>query len=138
MCIRDSNINIVKFGSERLSEILSENEMFKITEYINNSINESIKRVHFNDKRPELKNIMIKNLKDKNVHIFDGKKFIVDNKYRNLYELIDNHIFNIQTFINNNKDNFSENHLIRLEKFLQLVENDAKCTTDIFDVRSRI
>jgi hypothetical protein len=49
--------------------------MFKITEYINNSINESIKQVHFNDKRPEfralvpkqdtksiLKNIMIKNL----------------------------------------------------------------------------
>ena len=134
----NNTINIVKFGSERLSEILSENEMFKISEYINNSINESIKRVHFNDKRPELKNIMIKNLKDKNVHIFDGKKFIVDNKYRNLYELIDNHIFNIQTFINNNKDNFSENHLIRLEKFLQLVENDAKCTTDIFDVRSRI
>jgi hypothetical protein len=32
-------------------------------------------RVHFNDKRPEFKNIMIKNL-----HIFDGGKFIVDNK----------------------------------------------------------
>jgi hypothetical protein len=42
--------------------------------------------VHFNDKRPELKNIMIKNLKDKNLHIFDGKKFIIDNKYRNLYD----------------------------------------------------
>ena len=81
---------------------------------------------------------MIKNLKDKNIHIFDGQKFIVDNKYINLYELIDNHIYNIQTFINNNKNNFNENHLMRLEKFLRLVENDAKCTTDIFDVRSRI
>ncbi len=90
-------------GNERLSEVLSETEMLKITEYINNSINESIKRVHFNDKRPELKNIMIKNLKDKNLHIFDGKKFIIDNKYKNLYELIDNHIYNIQIFINNNQ-----------------------------------
>ena len=34
----------------------------KITEYINNSINQSIKMVHFNNKRPELQNIIIKNL----------------------------------------------------------------------------
>jgi hypothetical protein len=124
----NNTINIVKFGTERLSEILSKNEMLKITEFINNSVNESIKRVHFNDKRPEFKNIIIKNLKDKNLKIFDGNKFIIDNKYKNLYELIDNHIYNIQTFINNNKKKFNENHLVRLEKYLQLVENDAKCT----------
>jgi hypothetical protein len=124
----NNTINIVKFGTEKLNEILSENEMLKITEYINNSINQSIKMVHFNNKRPELKNIRIKNLKDKNLQIYDGKKFIIDNKYRNLYELIDNHIYNIQTFINNNKKKFNENHLVRLEKYLQLVENDAKCT----------
>jgi hypothetical protein len=124
----NNTINIVKFGTERLSEILSKNEMLKITEFINNSVNESIKRVHFNDKRPEFKNIIIKNLKDKNLKIFDGNKFIIDNKYKNLYELIDNHIYNIQTFINNNKNKFNENHLVRLEKFLKLVEDDAKCT----------
>jgi hypothetical protein len=41
----NNTINIVKFGSERLSEILNENEMLKITEFINNSVNESIKKV---------------------------------------------------------------------------------------------
>ncbi len=35
----NNTINIVKFGSERLSK----NEMLKITEFINNSVNESIK-----------------------------------------------------------------------------------------------
>ncbi len=64
----------------------------------------------------------------KNLYIFDVGEFIVDNKYRNLYELIDNHIYNIQTFINNNKNKFTENHLVRLEKILKLVEDDAKCT----------
>ena len=58
----------------------------KITEYINNSINQSIKMVHFNNKRPELQNIIIKNLKDKNMQIFDGKNFIIDKKYNNLYD----------------------------------------------------
>ena len=61
--VNNNTINIIKFGSERLSEILTENEMLKITEFINSSVNESIKRVHFNDKRPELQNIVIKNLK---------------------------------------------------------------------------
>ena len=103
----NNTINIVKFGSERLSEILTDNEMLKITEFINSSVNESIKRVHFNNKRPELKNIRIKNLKDvyllffiekiinkfkikclsilflKHLEIHNGKKFITDKKYNN-------------------------------------------------------
>ena len=106
----NNTINIVKFGargpkrsshpcgSERLSEILSENEMLKITEFINSSVNESIKRVHFNNKRPEFKNIRIKNLKAKHLEIHNGargpgrashpcgKKFITDKKYNNLYD----------------------------------------------------
>ena len=69
----NNTVNIIKFGTEKLNEILSEQEMLKITEFINSSINESIKRVHFNDKRPELKNIVIKN-------------FITQKKYNNLYD----------------------------------------------------
>ena len=112
---------------------------FPIIQYINNSVNESIKRVHFNDKRPEYKNIKIKNLKDKHLEIHNGargpgrashpcgKKFITDKKYNNLYELIDNHIYNIQTFITNNKEKFNDLHLVKIEKFLRLIEEDAKC-----------
>jgi hypothetical protein len=100
--------------------------MLKITEYINNSVNESIKCVHFNDKRPELKNIRIKNLKNKYLEIYNGKKFITDKKYNNLYELIDNHIYNIQTFISNNKEKFNDLHLIKIEKFLKVLEENAK------------
>ena len=123
----NNTINIVKFGGERLSEILTEEEMMKITKYINFSVNESIKSVHFNDKRPEFKNIRIKNLKGNHLQIHNGVKFITDKKYSNLYELIDNHIYNIHTFITNNKEKFNNIHLTRLEKFLRLIEEDAKC-----------
>ena len=123
----NNTINIIKFGGENLSEILTEAEMMKIIKYINLSVNESIKRVHFNDKRPEFKNIKIKNLKDKHLEIYNGKKFITDKKYNNLYELIDNHIYNIQTFITNNKEKFHDLHLVKIEKFLRLIEEDAKC-----------
>ena len=84
-------------------------------------------------------NIKIKNLKDKHLEIHNGargpgrashpcgKKFITDKKYNNLYELIDNHIYNIQTFITNNKEKFNDLHLVKIEKFLRLIEEDAKC-----------
>ena len=82
----NNTINIIKFGargpkrsshpcgSERLSEILTEAEMMKITKYINLSVNESIKMVHFNNKRPQYKNIRIKNLKDVYLLFFLLKK----------------------------------------------------------------
>ena len=137
----NNTINIVKFGTEKLSEILSEKEMLKIiariagvythqrwvTKFINNSINESIKLVHFNDKRPEFKNIFIKNLKDKYLQIYNGDKFVTEIKYNHLYEMIDNHIYNIHKFVNNNKNKFDENQLIKTEKYLKQIEEDAKC-----------
>ena len=125
--VNNNTINIIKFGGENLSEILTEAEMMKIIKYINLSVNESIKMVHFNNKRPQYKNIKIKNLKDNHLEIHNGKKFITDKKYNNLYELIDNHIYNIQTFITNNKEKFHDLHLVKIEKFLRLIEEDAKC-----------
>ena len=62
------------------------------------------------------------------MQIFNGNKFIIDKKYNNLYELIDNHIYNIQTFIDNNKNKFNDSQLIRIEKYLKIIEDDAKCT----------
>jgi len=59
------------------------------------SLEESIKMIHFNEKRPELKNIYITNLKDKYAYIFDGNKFIAVLKSDILEEIVDNHIENI-------------------------------------------
>ena len=53
------SINIVKFGSEDISSILSQSEILKILNRKMCSIEESIKLIHFNEKRPHLKNIYI-------------------------------------------------------------------------------
>ena len=34
---------------------------------------------------------------------------------------------NIQTFIDNNKNKFNDSQLIRIEKYLKIIEDDAKC-----------
>ena len=38
-------------------------------------IEKSIKYIHFNDKKPQYKNIFITNLKDKYAYVFDGDTF---------------------------------------------------------------
>ncbi len=55
----NGTINIVKFGSEDISSILSQSEVLKILNRKLCSLEESIKLIHFNEKRPQLKNIYI-------------------------------------------------------------------------------
>ena len=52
----NNTINIVKFGTEDLQNIFTEKQMFNL---INKCINESIKYIHFNDKKPEYVQIKI-------------------------------------------------------------------------------
>jgi hypothetical protein len=129
--------------NENVNEKLNENENVNenvnvnVNENVNmnDSVNESVKkRVYFNNKRPEFKNIMIKNLKDRNLQIFDDNEIIVNKKHKKLYELINNHIYNIHTIINNNKNKFDENDLIRFIKFLKLLEDDIKYIINIKNV----
>ena len=100
----NNNINLtyVKFGNENLSELLSKKEMDKILSQVRLSIEESIKLVHFNDKRPQYKNVFITNMKDNLAYIFNGNKFQVESKDYVLYDLLNNHLGNIDSYINDN------------------------------------
>lgn len=81
------------------------------------SIEESIKLIHFNEKRPELKNIYITNLKDKYAYIFDGSKFIAVLKSDILEELVDNHIENIEYSADEYKEKLQPKTIEVLDKF---------------------
>jgi hypothetical protein len=83
--ITNNTVNI-KFGSEKLSDILNEKEMINILNNCKMCIKESI-IVHFNDNRPEFKNILITNLRDQ--YIFDGNRFVAQNKDYILTKLFD-------------------------------------------------
>jgi len=76
--------------------------MDKILSQVRLSIEESIKLVHFNDKRPQYKNVFITNMKDNLAYIFNGNKFQVESKDYVLYDLLNNHLGNIESYINDN------------------------------------
>jgi transcriptional regulator with GAF, ATPase, and Fis domain len=55
----NNTINIVKFGTEDLQNIFTEKQMFNLINKGGSCINESIKYIHFNDKKPEYVQIKI-------------------------------------------------------------------------------
>ena len=116
------NLTFVKFEHENISELLTNKEMFKIINKARSSVKESVKLVHFNDERPEFKNIFITNMKDDLAYIFNGDKFVATFKNYVLKTLFDNHISNIDSFINEN--NIDENKHKYLFKFINESNDD--------------
>jgi len=148
------NLTFVKFEHENISELLTNKEMFKIINKARSSVKESVKLVHFNDERPEYvdkeniyfslstyklnkkilkiilfneyKNIFITNMKDDLAYVFNGDKFVATFKNYVLKTLFDNHISNIDSFINEN--NIDENKHKYLFKFIN-ESNDEEYKT---------
>ena len=125
-----NNISIEKFGSEELNKILSQSEILKILDRKMCSLEESIKMIHFNDKRPEYKNIYITNLKDDYAYTYDGNKFSVGLKSNVLAELVDNHIENIEYSAEEYKQKLQPKTIEVLEKFIDKMNNDDEIFID--------
>ena len=124
--INNNTFNIIKFGSENLTKILSQSEILKILNKKMCSLEESIKLIHFNDMRPECKNIYITNLKDQYAYIYNGIKFIAVLKSDILEELVDNHFENIEYSADEYKEKLQPKTIEVLEKFIDKMNNDDK------------
>ena len=88
----NTNIQLNSYGSEDLSHISEtfKTEMLKIPY---GAIPKMIEAVHFNDKRPENKNIVLSNKRDNKLKIFSGNKWIYKNKDDTLNNLINGKYF---------------------------------------------
>ena len=80
--------------------------------------------IHFNDSRPEFKNIYITNLKDQYAYIYDGNKFIAVLKSTILEELVDNHIENIEYSAEEYKEKLNHKTIEVLDKFIEKINNE--------------
>jgi outer membrane protein OmpA-like peptidoglycan-associated protein len=73
-------------------DALTKKEILCILSKHDNALEESIKKIHFNENIPEYNNVFITNLKDQYGHAFDGKQFSTINKAELLNDIIDTHI----------------------------------------------
>jgi hypothetical protein len=123
-------INICKFGSENISEILEKKEIFNILNSRYKALEESIKTVHFNKNRPELRNIYITNLRDNIAHVYNGNKFQAVGKHSILNELINNHLENIELSFENYREKLPAKTCEILDKFIEKIQNENKIMID--------
>ncbi len=125
-----NNIQIVKFGSEDIKSILSDKEVKKILNCKYKAIEESIKTVHFNDDRPEYRNIYITNLRDNIAYVYNGNKFEAVQKHSVINQLIDQHMNNIEVSYDDYKHKLPEKTVSILDKLIEKIQDDHTAMTD--------
>lgn len=130
------NIQLNSYGDEDVSHItdLLKTDMLKIPFA---AIPKMIEAVHFNDKKPENKNISLSNIRDNKVKIYsekgwiykdkdetindlvDGKYLILDNHYQTIIDNID--IQNSDTF-----ENFKINYNLGDKSLVEKLKKDCE------------
>jgi hypothetical protein len=124
------NNTYVKFGDVDYQKILDNKQVKHILNQQFMSLEESIKLVHFNKDLPEYNNVFITNMRDDIGYIFNGKEFISIKKNEMLNELIDSHVKEINLSLEKHKNKLNEKYVTRLEKFLDMLNDDDTKFTD--------
>ena len=83
-----NNIQLNNYGNEDLSHITN-NQKTQMLKMPYGMIPKMIESVHFDDNKPENRNIMIVNKKDKYIKIFKNGKWVYKDKKETLEDLID-------------------------------------------------
>jgi len=120
-----NNNYIIAFGKEEINNILTEKEKFRILNARYKSLEESIKAIHFNKDRPEYQNIVITNMRDNLVHIFDGNKFVSQAKHGTINQLIDNHMESIEESLDNSREKLNPKTVDIIEKLIEKINDES-------------
>ena len=122
-----NNIILNSYGNEDLSHITNKlkNSLLKIPY---GAIPKMIEVIHFNDNKPENKNIMLPNKKDNLVKVFQGEKWIYKNKNEAITDLVDSKYMIIDDHYNEISDDSKiaphvKSQYIKFRKFYD--EGDA-------------
>lgn len=124
------NKNIIKFGSEDIKNILTNEQIHKIVNSRLLAIEESIKQIHFNKDKPEYQNIKINNLRSNIALVHDGEQFNVTNQYSAISTLIDNHVESIEQILDDKKSILPIRTVEKLEMLIGKLEDNYKKIID--------
>jgi hypothetical protein len=115
------NYNIVNFGSEKVSELLTDKEKLEILKHKARAIYKCIEMVHFNEKFPQWKNVVIKNNRTNDALLFDTElnSFKLVNKEELITDIIEYRTCDIEEFFEEFKDKLDEINIRVIDKFLE-------------------
>jgi hypothetical protein len=135
--INNNNIQINNYGSEDMSHITDKlkTDLLKIPF---GAVPKLIEYIHFNVDKPENKNIMIKNIRDNKICIFQNGEWIYKNKKIALMSMIDDKYYilddhynqlegdSLSNFNRNNYKNFSEKYDSEDKDLINKIYNETE------------
>lgn len=120
--ITNNTINLNSYGKEDLSHIT---DGFK-TQLIKGPfkmIPKMIEAVHFNNKKPENKNISLPNKKGKYMRVYKEGKWLYCNKNEVLDELMETNYYILDSHYDESGEILDENQVVRYRKFQERYDN---------------
>jgi hypothetical protein len=120
------NINIVPLGNENLSDILSTKEQMHILNKKLQCLDYLVEYIHLNDKYPQFKNLLVKDLKSNKALTYSEHKdeFITIKKSDLMDSLIETRLNDIEYFYSNNETKLKPLTKNIIENFINKVCNE--------------
>ena len=97
-----------------------------------------IKKIHFNDKFPENRNIRMLNKKDNKIQIRNNGVWEYVNKKETLQLLIENKNYQLDTYYENNKEKFDNGKQRKFEDFQDKINIEDKKVNDCIKVDTEL
>ena len=127
----NNTININNFGNENL-DMLTNKFMRAMIDKPYTAIPKMIKKIHFNDKYPENKNIRMLNKKDNKLQIIENGKWIYVDKDETLDMLLGDKNCKLDDYYERNKSKFTDTQVHRFNHFQEKIgESDKKVNQNI-------
>jgi hypothetical protein len=122
----NNTINIIQLGKEELDTVLSNKEQINILNKNHNSLEYMIEYIHFNEKYPQFKNIMITNQQSNIAYKYDNiqNKFIATNKNELVDELISCRTADLEEFLDNNINRLEQKTVNNIKEFINKITYD--------------
>ena len=118
----EKQINLNSYGNEDLSHITADfkDELLKVP-YV--AIPKMIEEVHFSNKKPENKNIILPNKKENLIKVFEQDKWVFKDKKTTISKLVDNKYNIIDRYYKVNKDTIN-NDQRQYEEFRKIYNSE--------------
>jgi hypothetical protein len=124
----NNTINLVSLGSENLSEVLNKKEKLNILKDMYGSLCKIVQYIHFNDKFPQFKTMLITNMQNNIAYKYDEdeNRFITISKDELLNDLISIRLDDIIAFNEEVGEKLDINSKKKIETFLDTIDNNEK------------
>jgi hypothetical protein len=118
--VQNNNIQLLSYQNTDIS-FLTDHDYMSCLKKVTLCVKHLIEKIHFNPMKPENMNIYISNMRDKYIMLYDGIKWVLKNKEKEIESLYENKEILLEEWLQENKNNKTMK-----EKFIKYLNNKEK------------